>query len=1092
MTEGTPPQPQPTTPPSASSKPTNPVPPAAGASAPTPFGRPSSTMTPVPNSAGPPSVATPKAELEIPEFHLTQVQLDADIVADRVNLVVTVEVMINHGPGWHRVPLRFGGMHVSRREYTGGGEEAADTSNKEADEGLNWLFKGEGKHQLKLHGWVPLKYSVTGGQFQLTLPTLPSQFEARLKTRIPDPTAIVRSAKNLTVLDVKRTPEETTVESSIIGNLLLFSWQTPIAGGEVVSNVQTWLHLKPSAEHLALIVEQEIDLQQPTDSLLISLPPGFRLVQLTGQQYRSHEILPDRPNWVRVQFASNNLGRLTLNWGFERDFNAAGGTLQLEGFDVEGAVREEGRIRIDEFENLLMVPRPQGTQLVHAIGVNQVRSLGTGVPLVAYEYLRQPFRIEFEVQPSIPYFSVEPVGQLRFNSDSIDLTVNHHVRFERGAITELKLNWPDWMKEGWRVVSVSSDHSRTGPMAYDATSQPGMIRLWWPNPLGRKEGEAVFTTTFRKAVKFDQKEAKVEFTLPAPQASEVEPFIVRLDSADQLSVQLTKTDSSPLPRFAGVSELPELALVQTTPSEKSSRAYRIDQPSEPMIALIQSHDRETKISTQVQIGNVTATKLRVDQLFQFDVRYGRVRTFEIVIPPELKKHIPDWALTQGFEVTSQGRPVAVSPGETSDAVQVDLGAERIGQFDVTVSYSFPVPENASTRDIDLPVFSLKNEPFQVAECTISAVDSLQVRSGNKEWEALQTSPSYARWINSLKKGPVQSIPLTMGAKLADASQQFVADQVQVRTIFASDGSAESWAELQLERPQSRLVIDFPKGTEFKDNAFLMDGLPLPQSAITRRSGESDEVTITIPQHAKPKTVVTVRYRTPSTKAFGLYNRIKLPLPQFKGSVWVDETVWEAQLPQNNHMFTYPDLVPQFKWTRNYFFWLREPTPDFLRHRKELTIAEVPHEFQFAPQTFYAFRAFGPVPELSFISMNRSLILLIGAGFALLLGFIFWYFPATRNVFSIVVIFFLFSAASLWYVESMLLLLQPAIFGVLLALTATVIDSSGVPKEKDRPSSRLDRNPVTATEIKQEDSSLNSRSTRIYRQVNAGKSDRIES
>lgn len=1071
-----------------------------------PAGKVGTTPTPSATPAAPPAsapaagsgssvpvvISPSEVATEIPEYHLTQVQLDAEVVADRVNLVATVEVMINRGENWHRVPLRMSGLHVFRREYQGPGEEAADISPKSVDEGLVWLFKGLGKHQLKLHAWIPLKRTVAGGQFQLSLPNLPAQFEAQLHVKIPDGSVIVRSGKNLTVLDVKRSPQETRVDASVIGNLLVFSWQTPVAGGETVSLVQSWLHLKPSAEHLSLVVEQNIELQQTTtDSLVISLPPGFRLVQLSGQHYRSHEILSDRPNRVRVQFANDNLGRLTLNWGFERELSPNGGLLQIEGFHVEGAVREEGVIRIDEFDNLLMVPHPAESQLVHSVGVNQVRALGTGVPLAAYEYLRQPYRLVFEVQPSVPYFSVEPVNTLRFLNDAVELTIQCRARFERGAISELKFSWPDWMQKNWRVVSVDADTNRTGPLSYDVTSQPGIIRLWWPNPLGRREGDATFTVVFRRSF-MEGIPAQVDLTLPTPQSSETDPTLLKLESADQLSVELFTEDSMPIQRLPESSETVDGKEAKgTSVPDPPVRSYRFEKPSEPIVARIQTHEREIRAQTQVEIKEVTSGKLRIDQQIQLDVKYGRLRMLELVIPPRLKSYIPDSALTQGLEITWQGKKLPLLPGENGNSLQADLGAERTGQLNIQVAYSFPVPEDQATRDIELPILAVKDQPYQRAECLIDAVEAVQVRSGIADWEALQTSPSSARWINSLKSGTITEIPLTLGRKLADSSQQFVVDQVQVRTIFSADGIAESWAEFQLERPQSRLVVDFPLGTEFKENAFLVDGQPLTTPPTIRKTGDFEEVTLELPHQSPSRPLVTVRYRTPLPAPFGLTNLVTLPLPRFKGSVWVDETIWEMQLPQGNHLFTYPDLVSQFHWKRHLLIWYRESTPAYVQERAMHTISQVPPEFRFEQRKYYAFRGFGPIAQVSFRSMNRSLILLIGAGFALLLGFIYWNLPATRNIFSLVVICFLFAAASLYYAEPMLLLLQPALFGVFLALAANVIDSSAQKRQPDRSQMRIERAPPTPPQMPVEpksDSALRSMSTRIYRPVQAGKSD----
>lgn len=1048
-----------------------------------------------PSPMGAPRGSETAVVAEIPDFHLTQVQLKADVVADRVNLVATIEVMINRGENWHRVPLRLSGLHVFRREYVGNGEEAADVSPRAADDGLVWLFKGVGKHQLKLHAWVPLTRTVSGGQFQVSLPALPAQFEARLNATIPTPSAIVRSTKNMTVLEVSRTGQQTDVEASVVGNLLVFAWQTPVAGGETIPLVQSWLHLKPSAEHLSLVVEQNIELQQTTsDTLEITTPPGFRLVNLSGQHYRSHEYVNDSPNRVRVKFANENLERLTLHWGFEREFSPTGGVLQLEGFQVHGAIREEGRIRIDEFENLLMVPHPMESQLVHSIGVNQVRALGTGVPLAAYEYLRQPFRLEFEVQPSVPYYSVEPVSQVKFLKDAVELTVASRVRFERGSVSELKLHWPNWQEEGWRVVSVDANTNRTGPLAYDVTSQPGHLRLWWTNPLGRREGDATLTVVLRRPLN-GADPSELSMTLPTPIASEVEPTVVKLESADQFSVELFDAESNPLPRISNVNELTERGLVSAANGEPASRFYRVSRPEETIVAKVETHEREIRAQSVVEIRNVSGGKLHVDQSVQFDVSYGRLRLIEIVIPPELKKFIPDSAITQGVVVTYQGERLPLLPGRTPDLLQADLGAEKIGHFNINIAYSFPVAEEQGTQNVELPIISLNDIPYQRLECVIDAVDAAQVRAGKTDWEALQTSPTDARWINSLASGPVSLIPLAIGGTLADSSQQFVVEQIQLRTIFAADGNTENWAEFHLLRPQGRLVMDFPVGTKFKEDAFLADGKPLPTAPVFTPTENSVQVTLQLPPTASEHPIVTVRYRTQLPSAFGLTNQFTWPFPRFKGSVWVDRTVWEMQLPQGTHLFTYPDLVPQFQWTRHYLIWHRESTPTYQAERLEQTHSPVPPEFQFEQNGYYAFRGFGPVSQVTFRSMNRSLILLVGAGFAMFLGFLFWYIPATRNVFSVIVIFFLFAVASLYFVEPMLLLLQPAIFGLVLALAATVIDSSSRRPMGETFPSHLER-PVGHTPLPHSsegigDSSLRSMTTRIFRPTPASHSDRLE-
>lgn len=1021
---------------------------------------------------------------EIPDYHLTQVRLDAQIAEDRVNLVATIELIINRGEGWHRVPLRLGSAHVTKREYFGNGGESPDVSPRVTDEGLVWLFRGIGRHQMKIHAWVPLKAAASGGQFQLSLPRLPPQFETRVRAVIPDPNAVVRSSKSLTVLETTRGEKETTVDASVIGNQLLFSWQTPSVAGETISLVQSWFHLKPAAEHLSLVVEQSFELQQTTaSSVLVRLPEDFRLSQVSGQNFRSYELVPDRPNWVRVHFTNDNIGRLQLRWVLERDFDQQPQTLEIEGFQVEGAIREEGLIRIDEFENLRVIPQPTQSPLVHRVGVNLVRSLGSGVPLTAFEYLKQPFKLTFDIQPTAPYFLVEPQLKLRFEPNSTELTIRSSVRLERGAISELKLNWPDWLQQGWRIQSVTAEGDSVGPISYDATSQPGIVRLWWTNSLSQN---ATFTTVCTRTNSSDpvvENEFRNSLRLPVPLASELHPSILTIEAADQLSVDFTTADRQLLPTAPAVSP-PKATTTTETFQGRLIGTYRLDDFSQPFAIKVQTHPREVSAVTEVTFREASRTRLSIEQKIELDVAYGRVRQLELVLPAELMVHIPDWAVPQGIDVLYQGKKLILQQGAVPNFIKVDLGEDRIGRFDIIVAYGFPIPEGEGTRDLDLPIIALNNVPFRRAECLIHTLETLQVRLGEPGWAALQTSPDQARWINSLKNGPLTSIPLSMGPNLADSSQQYVVNAIEVRTIFAEDGNAESWAEFRLDSPPNRIVIQFPAGTEFKGQGFLLDGVPFPNTSISLRSGTTEEITLTLPEEQTASATISVRYRTQLERSFGLTNRVKLPLPVFPKSVWVDETIWEVRLPEGQHLFTYPDLLPQLHWVRHLLFWYREPTPSYLAEREARNSSNIPPEFQFAESGFFAFRGFGPVQLVEFQVMNRSLILLLGAGLTLLLGFIFWRIPATRNVFSLIVISFVFAAASLWYVEPILLLIQPAILGVLLALTATVIDSNNRSRSSDHSFTKSTiHRPV---DVSAGDSSQQSAVTRIFRPLSATK------
>ena len=72
-------------------------------------------------------------------------------------------------------------------------------------------------------------------------------------------------------------------------------------------------------------------------------------------------------------------------------------------------------------------------------------------------------------------------------------------------------------------------------------------------------------------------------------------------------------------------------------------------------------------------------------------------------------------------------------------------------------------------------------------------------------------------------------------------------------------------------------------------------------------------------------------------------------------------------------------------------------------------------------------------------MSRSLIVLLGAGLALLAAFVLLKIPASRSVLTLAGAAFATAVVSLWHAEAVQLLLQPAILGVALAVVATVLE-----------------------------------------------------
>jgi hypothetical protein len=256
----------------------------------------------------------------------------------------------------------------------------------------------------------------------------------------------------------------------------------------------------------------------------------------------------------------------------------------------------------------------------------------------------------------------------------------------------------------------------------------------------------------------------------------------------------------------------------------------------------------------------------------------------------------------------------------------------------------------------------------------------------------------------------------------------------LRTRFSPAGEARTEVEFVLNAAPARIVLLVPD--EARELEFRWgDAALTPESESRESEGGHRACVLDLPAERDQSVSGRLRldYTVPSSSVQDLAARATLNFPRFPSQVRVRETCWELLLPPGVQLARSPHgMVPQFSWQRRAAVWMRRSTPQYLERREELTSLE--------PQgDAYAFSAAGPIARVEFRAMSQSLIILIGAGVSLLLGFLFRRVPATRSLFSLLLLGFLLALAGVWYLELMQLLLQPALLGLLLAAVATTLD-----------------------------------------------------
>jgi len=175
-------------------------------------------------------------------------------------------------------------------------------------------------------------------------------------------------------------------------------------------------------------------------------------------------------------------------------------------------------------------------------------------------------------------------------------------------------------------------------------------------------------------------------------------------------------------------------------------------------------------------------------------------------------------------------------------------------------------------------------------------------------------------------------------------------------------------------------------------------------------------------------------------------------------VWLAETQWNIVLPVGQHLAVYPeDYSPRFNWQRQSVFWERSPVSGQLSQSRWLLAglnesqADPTGNGSVSPLPFnwfeneisgnsYRFSQFGGQHQIRFKTMSQAAIVLCGAGFALAVSFILLRIPATRHVLTFLLLGFLLSTMALWQPEPVQLLVQPALFGMLLAIAAAILEN----------------------------------------------------
>ena len=166
-----------------------------------------------------------------------------------------------------------------------------------------------------------------------------------------------------------------------------------------------------------------------------------------------------------------------MRWLLERKSVITGATLQLEGMDVEGSMRQSGQIRIERQPEMRLLADLNRSRFIQRIDGTTPRAT-VDAPTLTYEYSRQPFRLQLLSAPVTTVTTVTPTYVLNFQEQEVQLAWDFDVNVEAGTIRELAVSLPA-AASGWTDFEFSEGNQ---VLTLTQTPPENVWKLTWDTP----------------------------------------------------------------------------------------------------------------------------------------------------------------------------------------------------------------------------------------------------------------------------------------------------------------------------------------------------------------------------------------------------------------------------------------------------------------------------------------------------------------------------------------------------------------------------------------------------------------------------------
>ena len=1014
-----------------------------------------------------------------PGYYVAAITLTGDVNASRTiaKLDASIEVFVRAGVDRVEVPLRLNEATLLKYRQPVSTDNDIEFLPTDRGTGLKCRISRSGQHRIDLQLSVPVRKS--GNSFRLQL-SLPGTAQSSLRLVVPGDAIAVRPDQ-LADIEVERLPD---ARSALIvhglGAALDLPWQVVSTQPEEKTSfqVETLLAADAGVDGVAIEAVQTISATAGSfDSVKVDVPRGFSVLAVSSLTHASLRTSDLQTNPVQISLPEGTAGPLRLKWLLSSEERADTNVISVNGFNVENATREETLIGISVAEGFRLrqlTPKPQQVQRI-STSLFRKRVETQFDPQIefqqAYRLASQDSRVQFRIERIEASYRISPAYELLFREASAELTARFEIVVYRGSLDQVSLRWPSLRSQEWEQIEVVDKADRTlvaglligrsddpideGPVP-GGGSMDDSVQLQFVEPLNRTHEVVTVELRARRPVPLGEEPFLISFpvadseSMPVSRvtllnASNVESTIA---GARETVVRILSEGSS-----VGTVEASDVPL-NLVPRRLESSSRNLD-----FRATVTSHGQNVASSSHA-ILTLSENQIDVEQRLRYTVTYKELDRLRILVPGSVR---PDEFRLAAADGTPETLLTAEVGGLEIDGVRqirVDLPEPKLGQFEVICKYSISVNSafaTLGTAVVDVSLLQPAENQGRTTRVEIRSPDNVGVQVSGEQWTQELTLSDAPSWVAA---GMLRSVNLKLEVAPERASQNFVVRRSALRTRFQNGAAARTTGVYLIDGDISFLIVTLPADVDRSSLSVWWNGrLMTTDSLLITSSGNAgSDVRILVDESLRrSQHILVMEFDVEEAASFNGLSELTTTAPRFAADVWLADTVWEVVLPIDQHLFVYPDnYAAAFSWQRQGAVWSRRPVDrsvslsDWLlvdadadlRASLDLQLKE----FRFDPLASapygnsYLFSAFGHQQRLQFQAMSQPAIILAGAGLALALGLVLLRIPATRHVLTVLFVGFGLSLAGLWQLEAVQLLLQPAVFGLILSIIASIIEA----------------------------------------------------